>query len=425
MQNFTTLNNAIWKIGDISIQGRLILAPMEGISDQPYRVICRRLGAAISYTEFVSAIEILNKHPYRVDQRIAFCEEERPFAIQVFDNEPERLVRAVKKLLPIHPDIIDINMGCSAKTVSNRGAGAGLLRTPEKIEAIFSMLTNQLSIPITGKIRLGWDDSTLNYLEVAKIVENNGGAALGVHGRTRKQSYTGKANWDAIAEVKQAISIPVIANGDVKTPKDVIHILDHTGADAVMIGRKAIGNPWIFSGIPQEEVPYIERIKVMHQHIQAMADFYTEHTGVVLFRKHAVAYLQQYPMAREEKDASDYNLSYVFHGLSCFSPVGEKNLNANHGTNSAAIDHAYESLLQPLLPYRYKDYQPDTLEYPMTWSGIFQCRAAVRFHHKSLRRGQLCQRSILAGFFPAPSLHSPRSVEAVLAMRLQYHLLTM
>jgi nifR3 family TIM-barrel protein len=301
MHNFSDLNTALWYIGDIPIKGKLILAPMEGISDQPYRVICRQMGAAISYTEFVSALEILNKHPYRVEQRVSFLEEERPISIQIFDNEPERLVQAVYKLLDLKPDIIDINMGCSAKTVSNRGAGAGLLQTPKKIQEIFSTLSKTLKIPVTGKIRLGWDEDSLNYLEIAKIIEDNGGSALAVHGRTRKQSYTGTANWDAIAEIKQSVTIPVIANGDVKKPKDVINILKHTGADAVMIGRKAIGNPWIFSGIPSDQVPFSERLETMHNHIQAMAEFYTEHTGVVLFRKHAVAYLRQYPMNQEER----------------------------------------------------------------------------------------------------------------------------
>ena len=301
MKDFTAIHSAEWKIGSLPIKGRVILAPMEGISDQPYRTICRRMGSAISYTEFVSALEILNGHPYRVDQRISFLPEERPFAIQVFDNEPERLIQAIERLLPLEPDIIDINMGCSAKTVSNRGAGAGLLKTPHKIEAIFSILSNKLTIPVTGKIRLGWDDHHLNYLEVSKIIADNGGAAIAVHGRTRKQSYTGKANWDAIAEIKQTVSIPVIANGDVKTPDDVFQILEHTQADAVMIGRKAIGNPWIFAGIPAEEISFAERFNVMQEHIHAMADFYGEHTGVVLFRKHAVSYLQQYPLKREEK----------------------------------------------------------------------------------------------------------------------------
>jgi nifR3 family TIM-barrel protein len=301
MEIFQDLNAARWSIGEVVITGKIILAPMEGISDQPYRMICRRMGSAISYSEFVGAIEILNKHPYRVDQRVAFLPEERPFGIQVFDNQPDRLVRAVEKLRPLNPDFIDINMGCSAKTVSNRGAGAGLLRTPHKIASIFSLLSKRLDIPITGKIRLGWDQHTRNYLEIAKLIEDNGGSALAVHGRTRQQAYTGKADWDAIAEVKQALSIPVIANGDVKTPADVIKILNHTGADAIMVGRSAIGNPWIFKGVSTQEISFEERLNIIHEHLQAMADFYTEHTGVVLFRKHAVAYLQAYPLRRDEK----------------------------------------------------------------------------------------------------------------------------
>lgn len=301
MENFSAIQTHLWAIQNIQIQGKLILAPMESISDYPYRNICRQMGAAISYSEFVGAMEILNNHPYRVEQRATFSEDERPFAIQIFDNDPERLVNAVEKLLPFKPDMIDINMGCSAKTVSNRGAGAGLLRTPEKIEKIFSLLTKNFSLPITGKIRLGWDEDSLNYLEVAKIIEDNGGAALAVHGRTRQQGYGGKANWDAIAEIKQVLKIPVIANGDVETPEDVITILEHTGADAVMIGRGAIGNPWIFSGVAPSEINVSERIRLIKTHLQAMADFYSEHTGVVLFRKHAVAYLGQFPLKRAEK----------------------------------------------------------------------------------------------------------------------------
>lgn len=301
MNQFEQIQSTQWEIGKVTIKGQVILAPMEGISDQPYRVICRQMGSAISYSEFVGAVEILNKHPYRVDQRVAFLRDERPFAIQVFDNNLERLIRAVEQLLIHEPDFIDINMGCSAKKVSNRGAGAGLLRTPEKIERIFSALTKQIELPVTGKIRLGWDKTHQNYLEVAKIIEDNGGAAIAVHGRTRQQAYTGQANWDAIAEIKQAVSIPVIANGDVKQVDDIVRILAHTQADAVMIGRKAIGNPWIFAGIPKEDIPFDERIRVMDQHLRAMADFYSEHTGVVLFRKHAVAYLDQYPMRRDEK----------------------------------------------------------------------------------------------------------------------------
>lgn len=290
-----------WQIGNKTISGKVILAPMEGISDQPYRTICRRLGSAISYTEFINAMDVLHGHPYRVDQRASFLPSERPVSIQLFDNEPDRIIKAAEIMMQVTPDFIDINMGCSAKKVSNRGAGAGLMRTPHKIAAIFHELNRRLPIPVTGKIRLGWDGGSKNYLEIAKIIEQNGGAAIAVHGRTRNQAYSGSADWDAIAEVKQKASIPVIANGDVKTNADIDRILSHTGCEAVMIGRAAVGNPWIFSHLDEHQVPYTARYQIMKEHLLAMTQFYGEETGVVLFRKHAVYYLKYHPMTREEK----------------------------------------------------------------------------------------------------------------------------
>ena len=246
-------------------------------------------------------MDVLHGHPYRVDQRASFLLAERPVSIQLFDNEPDRIIKAAEVIMQLSPDFIDINMGCSAKKVSNRGAGAGLLRTPQKIETIFHGLCRRLPIPVTGKIRLGWDGGSKNYLEIVKIIEQNGGAAIAVHGRTRKQAYSGFADWDAIAKVKQTVSIPVIANGDVKTKADIDRILAHTGCDAVMIGRAAVGNPWIFSRLDSDQVTYTARYQIMQEHLLAMTQFYGEETGVVLFRKHAVYYLKQYPMTREEK----------------------------------------------------------------------------------------------------------------------------
>jgi tRNA-dihydrouridine synthase B len=296
-----TVTSETWKIGTTLIFGRVILAPMEGISDEPYRTICRRLGSAISCTEFINAMDVLHGHPYRVDQRASFLPGERPVSIQLFDNEPDRIIKAAEIMMQVAPDFIDINMGCSAKKVSNRGAGAGLLRTPDKIETIFRELSRRLPVPVTGKIRLGWDGGSRNYLEIAKIIEQNGGTAIAVHGRTRKQAYSGQADWDAIAEVKQKSCIPVIANGDVKTNADIDRILSHTGCDAVMIGRAAVGNPWIFNRLEADQVPYTARYQIMKEHLLAMSNFYGEETGVILFRKHAVYYLKHYPMTREEK----------------------------------------------------------------------------------------------------------------------------
>jgi nifR3 family TIM-barrel protein len=288
-------------VGGIPVWGDLILSPMDGYSDLPFRSLARSLGSAMSYTEFINAIDVTAKHP-NLEERLTYLESERPVVYQIFDDDPDRLVRAALKLRPRNPDIIDINMGCSAKTVAGRGAGAGLLRTPEKIAKIFSTLTKELDIPITGKIRLGWDGSTLNYLEVAKIIEDNGGQLIAVHGRTKAQSYGGQANWDAIAEVKAAIkTIPVIANGDVKTVADIERIKRHTGCDGVMIARAAIQNPWIFSRLDRHEVSPEQFRDVIHRHLALMLDFYGPSRGLILFRKYAARYMFPFAMAVEQR----------------------------------------------------------------------------------------------------------------------------
>ncbi len=282
-------------VRDIPIYGDLILSPMDGYSDLPFRAVARRLGSAMSYTEFINAIDVVYGHPH-LERKLSYLESERPVVYQIFDDDPDRLVQAALKLRPRNPDIIDINMGCSAKTVSGRGAGAGLLRTPEKIAQIFSRLTRELDIPVTGKIRLGWDDTSRNYLDTARIIEENGGQLIAVHGRTKKQGYTGSADWDAIAEVRQAVSIPVIANGDVKTVADIERIKAHTGCKAVMIARAAIGNPWIFSRLDREQVPPDMLRDTMLQHLETMLDFYGAEHGLVFFRKYAARYLTPYQL---------------------------------------------------------------------------------------------------------------------------------
>ena len=190
-------------------------------------------------------------------------------------------------------------MGCSDKSVSGRGAGAGLLREPRKIAQIFDKLTRALDIPITGKIRLGWDDDSRNYLEVARIIEDNGGSLIAVHGRTKAQGYTGEADWDAIAQVKQAVSIPVIANGDVKSVADIQRVKAHTGCDGVMIARAAIGNPWIFSRIDRQEVsPDVVRDTIL-EHLTSNLHFYGAEKGLIFFRKYAVKILISAGLAGE------------------------------------------------------------------------------------------------------------------------------
>lgn len=255
----------------------------------------------MSYNEFTRAEFIINALEH-IENRFTYEEAERPFVIQVYGDDPELMIAAALRVQEKHPDIIDINMGCPARTVANRGAGVGLMRTPLKVARIFQKLSKLLKVPVTGKIRLGWEDNR-TYKLIARIVEENGGALIAVHGRTQEQGYGGEANWDAIAEVKAAVKIPVIGNGDVKTVADIGRMKTHTGCDAVMIGRAAIGNPWIFSRLDREQVtPEMIRLMV-HQHLERNMQFYGEHKGLILFRKHAMRYLalQRLPRATRTK----------------------------------------------------------------------------------------------------------------------------
>lgn len=290
--------NTVFSIKGIPIYGDLILSPMDGYSDLPFRTICRELGSAISYTEFINALDILQGHPF-INQKLAFLPSEQPVIYQIFDNDPKRLLEVALRLQDRGPAAIDINLGCSAKTVSGRGAGAGLLRTPLKIARIFRTLSKALDLPVTAKMRLGWDDEERNYLLVARIVEENGGALIAVHGRTRQQGYKGQANWDAIAEIQQAVGVPVIANGDVRTVADIDRIKSHTGCPAVMIGRAAVGNPWIFSRLDRGEVPFDEVRRLLLRHLELSLSFYGAQRGLVVFRKHAHRYLAPYDLPKE------------------------------------------------------------------------------------------------------------------------------
>jgi tRNA-dihydrouridine synthase B len=288
-----------FKVREIPIYGDLILSPMDGYSDYPFRSLARELGSAMGYTEFINAIDVIYRHDF-VEKKLYFTESERPVVFQIYDDDPERIVKAALMIRRYNPDIIDVNMGCSARSVSNRGAGAGLLCTPQKIGLIFSKLSKALDIPVTGKIRLGWDDLSLNYLLVARIIEENGGQLVAVHGRTKAQSYGGTANWDAIAEVKQKLSIPVIGNGDVRTVADIEKIKQHTQCDGVMIGRASIGNPWIFSRLDRDAVP-VETVKTTIQnHLARCLEFYGAERGLVIFRKFAKRYLNPYHLSNDQ-----------------------------------------------------------------------------------------------------------------------------
>ena len=304
-----------FKVGGVAVYGDLILAPMDGYSDQPFRSLCRSLGSAMSYTEFINAIDIVHILN-RIEPKFAYLEAERPVVFQIFDDDPQRMLKAALKLMPYQPDIIDVNMGCSDKSVAGRGAGAGLLREPAKIALIFRLLSQNLPVPVTGKIRLGWDANSRNYLEIAQLIEDNGGALLAVHGRTKAQGYGGEADWDAIAEIKQALHIPVIGNGDVRTIEDIQRLKAHTGCDGVMVGRAAIGNPWIFARLDREQVSLSQVRAIVADHLARMQAFYGEERGLILFRKHAAHYLGPLFSNREQRrriltetDASNFKVS--------------------------------------------------------------------------------------------------------------------
>ncbi len=287
-------------IGDIRIDHPVMLAPMDGFTDLPFRTIAKSFGAGIVFSEFINGLDVVNQHPY-LPQLTDFSESERVFAYQIFDDSPERILETALILQDKRPDFIDINLGCSAKNVSNRGAGAGLLRTPKKIEQIFQLLTANLQIPVTAKIRIGWDEDHLNYLEVANILESNGAAMITVHGRTKQQGYAGYADWKKIAEVKQLVKIPVIANGDVQKVEDIGRMAAQTGCDGVMIGRAALKNPWIFSYQDKHQIPKQEIWRVFNIHLHNMLTFYGVKTGLVLFRKHIRSYIDVSHLSREER----------------------------------------------------------------------------------------------------------------------------
>jgi nifR3 family TIM-barrel protein len=276
-------------VRNLPIYGDTILAPMDGYSDWPFRSICRALGSAMSYTEFVKVEKILSssKEPAK---RLYYEEAERPITFQIYGDDPDLILKAALLVEKWKPDIIDINMGCPAKSIADRGAGVGMMPTPLKIARTFKRLTSTLKVPVTGKIRLGWDRDK-NYKLIARVVEENGGSLIAIHGRTKEQRYSGNADWDAIAEVKSLVNIPVTGSGDVRTLADIQRMKQHTNCDAVMIGRGAIANPWIFMGLERNQVPPELLKETVHEHLQKSIQFYGKEDGQRLFRKYAVQYL--------------------------------------------------------------------------------------------------------------------------------------
>jgi len=283
----------VFSIGTIPVRGDLVLAPMDGFTDWPFRVICRELGSAMVYTEFVNVDEIA--HSRRAESaarlKLKYSEMERPVAFQIYGHVDERLVEIARVLQDLGPDIIDLNLGCAIRKIAERGAGAGMLKDPARLGRLFAALSVALRIPVTAKIRLGWDDRSRNYLEVAKALEDNGCALIAVHARTKEQALSGPVDWSAIAEIKARARIPILGNGNVRTPGDMDAIQRETHCDGVMIGRAAIGHPWIFSRREKESIPLAESIAMARRHLGMMIELYGPEYGCLIFRKHAVRYV--------------------------------------------------------------------------------------------------------------------------------------
>ena len=296
------------KIGNFETDNNVFLAPMAGVSDMSFRRICRRYGAGMVYSEMISA-----KGLYYGDKKTAdlmrIHPDERPCAIQIFGSDASIMAEVVPKVMEFSPDIIDINMGCPTPKIVNNGDGSALLKNPALIGQIVRAVSDASPVPVTVKIRKGWDADSVNAVEVAKIIEQNGAAAIAVHGRTRAEFYSGTADWDIIKEVKNAVNIPVIGNGDIKSATDAARMFEYTGCDAVMIGRGAEGNPFIFKQISEymntgavsfSPTP-IDKLTQMTEHIEMLVSEKGESRGIKEARKHIAWYIKGLPSASRFK----------------------------------------------------------------------------------------------------------------------------
>lgn len=291
----------MFKIGNIEIKNKIVLAPMAGICNNAFRRIAKEMGCGLIYAEMVSDKAIMYENEKTLDM-LYMTDFERPIAQQIFGNDKESFVIAAKKIYEtMHPDIIDINMGCPVPKVALRSqAGSALLKNPEKVKEIVAAVVASVPIPVTVKIRSGWDSEHINAVEIAKIVEEAGASAIAIHPRTRSQQYSGKADWNIIKQVTDSVKIPVIGNGDIKSCYDAKKMLDETGCDAIMIGRGVLGNPWLI----KECVDYLEngkmptliseeeKIAMIIKHLDYLLQIKSEHIAVTEMRSHAAWYLK-------------------------------------------------------------------------------------------------------------------------------------
>lgn len=300
-----------FKIGSVEIGGPIVLAPMAGISNSAYRKIIKSMGADLIYAEMVSDKAILYENAKTFDL-LKMTDYERPIAQQIFGSDKESFVVAAKRIEEsMHPDIIDINMGCPVPKVAVRAqAGSALLKSPEKIYDIVKAVSEAVDVPVTVKIRSGWDEDHINAVEVAKVCEKAGAKAIAIHARTRSQGYSGRADWSIIKKVKETVNIPVIGNGDVTTPELAKRMMEETGCDAVMIGRGVLGNPWLIKQTKEylktgeiETIPSNrDKIDMIKRHYELLLQDKPEGLALLEIRSHAIWYLKGMPRSAEIKN---------------------------------------------------------------------------------------------------------------------------